>query len=73
MRICLDWKYFRTTEEISHNVSFRYAVTIKVTPNSAIDWIGLPIVKKPRQKSELMTVKYETGAERIISSVLSRL
>ena len=33
------------------NVSFRYAVTIKVIPNSPVDGIGLPKAEKLQQKS----------------------
>lgn len=37
------------------NVSFRYAVTIKVIPNSPVDGIGLPKAEKPQPKSGFRT------------------
>ena len=42
------------------NVSFRYAVTIKVIPNSPVDGIGLPKAEKLQQKSGFRTRNIDT-------------
>ena len=42
------------------NVSFRYAVTIKVIPNSPVDGIGLPKAEKPQQRSGFRTRNIDT-------------
>ena len=42
------------------NVSFRYAVTIKVIPNSLVDGIGLPKAEKPQQRSGFRSRNIDT-------------
>ena len=42
------------------NVSFRYAVTIKVIPNSPVDGIGLPKAEKPQQRSGFRSRNIDT-------------
>ncbi len=42
------------------NVSFRYAVTIKVIPNSPVDGIGLPKAEKLQQRSGFRTRNIDT-------------
>ncbi len=55
------------------NVSFRYAVTIKVIPNSPVDGTGLPKAEKPQQRSEFRTWNIDTQKTLIMEQIQALL